>query len=397
MTKLTSIDGLGPDVEHGLNGPRVKATGSDLELLRNDGSLATVRAADGTSSDHLITVGQVDSLMTGVGGYQSYQYDATGALTQLSGQGSGDDGAIRKNDTFEINVAGTVIGKTVQVGDRLVANVASPNLTPNDATNLHWRVDDFKQPGQIVDDVTVESVNEKIQLKDRGATGQKLALATVAEENMADGSVSERMYQDRSIDGLHVKLGTLKDENHGLGEIQQDKLDAAVSTKLDKAATVHDTEIPNMEAVFGGSLNFATDNAMAAHSDIMTNTTLVGKLDQAETELVRIVNDTEARKATVTYNGGASQNIGSQVAAGRDATTVYITPSNTANVGDLELEIQTSTGTVVVPKAAIDVTQDGEVQVYPVSFYCAVTTQFVAVVTSSTASSGSFRVMIDHI
>ena len=336
MTKLTNVEGLGADVEHGLNGPRVKATGSDFELLRNDGNLATVRAADGVASDHLVTVGQLDSAMTGVGGYQSYKYDATGALTQLDGQGSGEGGSIRKNDTFEIDVAGTVLGKSVQVGDRLVANIAAPDLTPNDATNLQWRVDDFKQPGQIVDNVTVESVNEKVQLKDRGTTGSKLALQTVLAENMADDSIPERAMQDRIVGGINIKLGTILDENHALGEIQQDKLDPAVSTKLDKAATVHDTEMPNLEAVFGGSLNFATDNAMAAHSDIMTNTTLVGKLDQVETELVRIESDTEARKATVTYNGGGSQAIGSQVPAGRDAVSVRITPSNTANIGDLE-------------------------------------------------------------
>lgn len=397
MTKLTNVSGLSGDVEFGPNGPRVKKVGSNVELLRNDGSLSTARIADGTASDHGVTVGQLDAAMTGVGGYQSYEYDATGALTQLSGQGSGDGGDIRKNDTFEITSPGTVLGKTVQVGDRLVANIANPDLTPNDTTNLHWRVDDFKQPGQLVDNVTVESVSEKIQLKDRGTTGTKLALQTVLDENMADDSIPERAIQDRVVGGVNIKLGTILDENHGLGEIQQDKLDSSVSTKLDKGATVHDTEIPNIELAFGGSINFATDNSLSAHSDIMTNTTLIGKLDQAEVEMVRIVADSAARKSTVTYNGGASQNIGSQVPAGRDATTVYITPSNTANTGDLELEIQTSTGTVIVPKGSIDVTQDGEVQVYPVSFNCAVSTQFVAVVTSSTATSGSFRVMIEHI
>lgn len=397
MTKLTNVDGLSADVEHGLNGPRVKATGSDLELLRNNGDLATVRVADGTASDHAVSVAQLEAVKARTGDYQSYSFDASSSLAQLSGQGSGASGAILYGDKFVIGTAGTFIGQSADVDEVIVAMKENPKIDGTEVLGVDWILVKIKVADELDDGVTLEAVGGVLQIKARGVQGAHLALATILAENMADDSVPERALQDRIVGGVHIKLGTILDENHGLGEISKDKLKAAVQATLNNADNVTNTEIPNLESVFGGSLNFATDSAMAAHGDIMTNTNLVGKLDQAEAELVRIVSDTEARKATVTHNGGASQNIGSQVAAGRDATTVYITPSNTVNVGTLELEIQTSTGTVIVPKTSIDVTQDGEVQVYPVSYNCAVATQFVAVVTQGTATSGSFRVMIEHI
>ena len=397
MTKLTNVSGLGTDVEYGLNGPRIKKVGSDLELLRNDDSLATFRIADGTASDHAVSVAQLEAVKARTGDYQSYSFDASSALSQLSGQGSGASGAILYGDKFVIGTAGTFIGQSADVDEVIVAMKENPKIDGTETLGVDWILVKIKVADELDDGVTLEAVGGVLQIKARGVQGSHMALATILEENMAANSVNTDQYVDRSVEGVHVKLGTLLDENHALGTIAKDKLVAAVQTTLTNADNLTDTEIPNLESAFGGSLNFATDDALAAHSNIMTNTTLIGKLDQAEVELVRIVADSAARKENVTYNGGASQNIGAQVPAGRDATTVYITPSNTANIGDLELEIQTSTGTVIVPKASIDVTQDGEVQVYPVSFNCAVATQFVAVVTSSTATSGSFRVMIEHI
>lgn len=157
-------------------------TGLDL----NDNKIQGI--ADGTLATDVASKGQVDTALTdaqaytdgkilGLGEYVAKLDPASGIPTV----GSGDGGAIDKNDWWHIDGSGTIIGEAVHKGERLQALVNNPDTADNTGTNTDWAIlHDFH-----VEDSRYEIDNVALTadtpLNINHALGKKFVQVTVAD------------------------------------------------------------------------------------------------------------------------------------------------------------------------------------------------------------------------
>lgn len=342
---------VGETLEHGKNGNVMDASvAGQFTAKDKDGNLAEMRGGAAVSPEGYITQAQFDAGIDSVRGLSgtdaSYQYDATSGISQLANQGTGANGEIEQNDQFFVAVGGSFLGTyTLEAGDYIRARKRNPDVTDNTSSNTDWYVDIRRTSGDLADGVTLESANDKIQMKDGGTTTNKIADLNVTAGKMADDSVPTRTIVDRNVTGQKVAVGTLTDENHANSTITKGKLATAVQTTLTNADTAYGTRTPNLASALGGGFNSDTDNSIAANT-LLTNTTVTGQLAQADTELQRITADSALRKATINYSD-SSVNIGSAVPSGNTLLrgtlkTVTQGSHGTDNVAGLTLQIGVS-------------------------------------------------------
>lgn len=119
----------------------------------------TVQLGDGVNAEDAVNKGQLDGIETSLQTYADQaEVDAkaytdakilglgerVGGLDPATGlptTGSGDGGAIDKNDYWIFTAGGTLIGQDVQKYERLVALTSNPDTTDNSITNTDWVVE----------------------------------------------------------------------------------------------------------------------------------------------------------------------------------------------------------------------------------------------------------------
>ena len=390
---MHSLEAVNEIIELGKDGHKIIGSNSTHVEIKNTADvLIPVKGADATASDEFVTQSQLDSVATGIGGFQSHSYDATGALTQLDGQGSGTAGAIRKNDIFKVGVAGTVIGVAVNVGDRLVASIAGADTSDNTASNSDWFIDDFKQASDLSDGVSTDNSAGKIIVKDSGITTDKLADANVTLAKMAANSVDSDQYVDRSIDGVHIAVGSLLDEHHATGVITQAKLNSVVSLKINHGQSTYDTRTPNLASAIQAGFDPDSDSSITGQTHYMTNTTVSGQLAQADEQFDK----RDARHVSATHSGG-SQNIASSIDSGRIITAIHIRPLTVANGANCTMTIGIA-GDTAKYVAAVDIDlYDSQNQPFFINRILGSNEQLIATVTQGTATQGTFLVTVEHV
>lgn len=395
--KLYALSAINEEVELGKDGHVIDGTNSGhLTVKNNAGNLIPIKAAPSTSSDELVVQAQLDAVHALAGGYLSYSYDASVGISQLSGQGSGSSGAILYGDTYKVTVTGSFLGQTAEAGDMITALVANADVSDNTSSNTDWMLIEIRTAADLADGVSTDNSSGKLVVKDLGISTGKLGAAVVTEAKNADNSNSTRTYIDRSVTGTKVAVGTLLDENVATATLTKAKLAAAVQTTLTNADTVYGTQVPNLESAIGGSFNSDNDSSIAAQTNYLTDTTITGQLQQADSRL-KLVEDREAaRKATVTYDGGA-QNIGSAIDSGRDVVKIRVMPITVANGSGCTMSIGVSGDAAkYVPIADIDL-YENSVQSFEFLHTLTSNEQVVATVTQGTATQGTFRVIVEHV
>ena len=263
-------------------------------------------------------------------------------------------------------------------------------ITPQ--ANTDWYVDIRRTAGDLADGVTLEASNDKIQMKDGGTSTNKLAALAVTEPKMADDSVATRAIVDRNVTGAKIALATILGENHANDTIPESKLVTQTQSTLVDARAVTATEIPNMEAMIGGGINFATDSALAADTNVLTATTQVGKNQQADTELKRIVDDSALRVATIDYTS-SSVNIGDPIPSGNylirgELRTVTQGAHSIDSIAGLTLQIGTAGTPDKYASAAVFDLFDPAESVHPFSILKQVASQEQLVATLTDNGTG---------
>ncbi|CAH9015155.1 coil containing protein [Vibrio phage 489E54-1] len=394
--KQFALGGVNEVVEFGKDGHQLDASNSGyIEIKNTDGTLIRVKGAAATASDEFVTKLQLDAVNALAGGYLSFSYDASANISQLSGQGSGDAGAILYGDTYKVGTSGTFLGLSAQVGDLVTALVADADVADNTASNTDWMLIEIRTASDLADGSSTDHSSGKLIVKDLGVTTDKLGALSVTEPKMADDSVPERSIIDRSVTGPKVGLATLTNENHANNEIAKIKLAAAVQTTLTNADTEYNTRTPNVESIIGASVDLDTDAVVPAHSNYATATNLHGQIAQLDTQIKNDDDEAALRKVSATHDGGA-QNVGSAIASGRVVTTVMVTPVTVANGANCVMSIGVSGQTAkYVASADIDL-YEGTTQVFHINAELSSSEQIVATVTQGTATQGSFLVTVQH-
>lgn len=328
--KQFALGGVNEVVEFGKDGHQLDASNSGyVKIVDNGDTLIRFKGAAATASDEFVTKLQLDAVNALAGGYLSYGYDASGNISQLSGNGSGDAGAILYGDTYKVTTSGTFLGQSAQAGDLVTALVAGADVSDNTASNTDWMLIEIRTASDLADGVSTDHSSGKIIVKDAGVSTDKIADNAVTLAKMADDSVDTAEIVDRAVTGAKVGLATLTDENHANNTITKGKLAAAVQTTLTNADTEYNTRTPNVEAIIGASVDLDTDAVVPAHSNYATATNLHGQIAQLDTQIKNHDDEAELRKVTASHDGGA-QNVGSAIASGRVVTTVMVTPVTVA-------------------------------------------------------------------
>ena len=395
-SKQFALSGINETVELGKDGHVIDASNSGyIEVKNNAGDLIRIKGAAAQASDEFVTKLQLDAVNALAGGYLGYSFDASANISQLSGQGSGDAGAILYGDTYKVTVDGTFLGTSAQAGDLITALVAGADVADNTASNTDWMLIEIRTASDLADGSSTDHTSGKIIVKDAGVTTDKIADTAVTEPKMGDLSVAERAIIDRSVTGSKVGLATLTDENHANSTITKSKLAAAVQTTLDKADTEHDTRTPNLHAVIGASVNLSTDSSVPGHTNYATSTNLHGQIAQLDAQIKSHDDEAALRKVTASHDGGA-QNVGSSIASGRVITTVMVTPVTAANGANCVMSIGISGDTSKYVAAADIDLYEGTTQVFHINGELSGAEQIVATVTQGTATQGSFLVTVQH-
>lgn len=397
--KNFGLQGIGNKPEMGRDGHILDATNSAyLKIADKDEVLLPVKGAASTASDEFVTQAQLDAVgATVTGEYNAFAYDATAALTQLSGEGSGDGGALLRGDKYKISNDGSVLGTAVNAGDVLVVLVDNAPLSgtsPTPEIGVHFLVVGIKDANDLADDSTLEAVNNQLQIKDDGISSAKLQNDVI---NSGD------LIADDVVDSEHIVAGSLDNEHYAALSITSDKvanntlpatkMAAAVQTTLSNADTQFGTRNDNFEAAIGGSFDADNDASIAAQSNYLTATNIVSQLAQADARMKLDNDDNALRVASVTHDGG-DQNIGSPIKSGRTLTAIKIRPVTAANGSGCSMTIGVS-GDPDKYCGVIDL-YESTVQVVELCHTLTSDEQIVAFVTAGTASEGTFTVAIEH-
>lgn len=396
-TKQYSLAGINESVELGKDGHIVDGSNSAyVRVTDKDSALLPVKGGAATASDEFVTQAQLDAVDARTGGYLTYAYDASSGISQLSGQGSGDSGAIQYNDTFKVTTGGSFLGSTAEAGDFVIALVANADISDNTSSNTDWLLDTRRTAGDLADDTTLEASGGQIQIKDAGVTSAKLAAdvinsgSLVADdvidsEHIAAGALDNEHYADVSITGAKVASSTIAKSN----------LVAAVQTTLTNADTEYGTRTPNIESAIGGSFDSDNDSSIAAQTNYATNTTITGQLSQLDSRIKLDNDDNALRVVAATFDGGA-QNIGSAVKSGRTLLAVKVNPTTVANGSGCTMSIGISgTASKYVAVGDIDL-YESTVQVINLCHTLSSDEQLIATVTQGTATAGAFTVVVEH-
>lgn len=396
-TKQYSLGGINETVELGKDGHKIDGSNAAyVKVTDKDDTLLPVKVGEATASDEAVTQSQLDAVSAKTGGYLTYSYDASSGISQLSGQGSGDSGAIRYNDTFKVTTGGSFLGDTAEAGDFVIALVANADVSDNTSSNTDWLLDTRRTAGDLADGVTLEASGGKVQVKDAGITSAKCANDFI---NSGD------LIADDVVNSEHIVAGALDNEHYGAVSITGDKVAsatlpkstfaAAVQTTLTNADTEYSTRTPNIESAIGGSFDSDNDSSIAAQTNYATNTTIVGQLSQLDSRQKLDNDDNALRVASVSHDGGA-QNIGSAIKSGRTLTAVKILPTTIANGADCTMSIGISgSASKYVAVADIDL-YEATVQVVNLAHTLASDEQIIATVTQGTATAGTFTVLVEH-
>ncbi|AUR90463.1 hypothetical protein NVP1144O_15 [Vibrio phage 1.144.O._10N.286.45.B3] len=394
--KQFALGGVNEVVEFGKDGHQLDASNSGyIEIKNTGGTLIRVKGAAATASDEFVTKLQLDAVNALAGGYLSFSYDASANISQLSGQGSGDAGAILYGDTYKVGTSGTFLGQSAQAGDLVTALVAGADVADNTASNTDWMLIEIRTASDLADGSSTDHSSGKIIVKDAGVSTDKIADNAVTLAKMADNSVDTAEIVDRAVTGAKVGLATLTDENHANNTITKGKLAAAVQTTLSNADTEFGTRTPNLESIIGASIDADTDSTVPAHTNYATATNLHGQIAQLDTQIKNHDDIAALRKATVSHDGGA-QNVGSSIASGRVLTTVMVTPVTVANGANCVMSIGVSGDTSKYVAAADVDLEEATTQVFHVNAELSSSEQIVATVTQGTATQGSFLVTVQH-
>ena len=394
--KQFALGGVNEVVEFGKDGHQLDASNSGyVKIVDNGDTLIRFKGAAATASDEFVTKIQLDAVNALAGGYLSYGYDASGNISQLSGNGSGDAGAILYGDTYKVTTSGTFLGQSAQAGDLVTALVAGADVSDNTASNTDWMLIEIRTASDLADGVSTDHSSGKIIVKDAGVSTDKIADNAVTIAKMSDDSVDTAEIVDRAVTGAKVGLATLTDENHANNTITKGKFAAAVQTTLTNADTEYNTRTPNVEAIIGASVDLDTDAVVPAHSNYATATNLHGQIAQLDTQIKNHDDEAELRKVTASHDGGA-QNVGSAIASGRVVTTVMVTPVTVANGANCVMSIGVSGQTAKYVAAADIDLYEGTTQVFHINAELSSSEQIVATVTQGTATQGSFLVTVQH-
>ncbi|MCP4991357.1 MAG: hypothetical protein GY928_36480 [Colwellia sp.] len=394
--KQFALSGVNETIELGKDGHVIDGSNASyVELKDKDGNLLRAKGAAAQASDELVVKSQLDAVNALAGGYLSYGYDASGNISQLSGQGSGDAGAILYGDTYKVTTSGTFLGTSAQAGDLVTALVAGADVSDNTSSNTDWMLIEIRTASDLADNSSTDHSSGKLIVKDAGISTDKIADNAVTNAKMADNSVDTAELVDRGVTGAKVGLATLTDENHAANTITKGKLAAAVQTTLTNADTEYGTRTPNVEAIIGASVDLDTDSTVPAHSNYATATNLHGQIAQLDTQIKNHDDTAKLRKVTASHDGGA-QNVGSTIASGRVITTVMVTPTTIANGANCVMSIGISGSTSkYVASADIDL-YEATTQVFHINAELSSSEQIVATVTQGTATQGSFLVTVQH-
>lgn len=395
-TKQFALSGVNEVVEFGKDGNKIDASNTGyIEVQNAGGSTIRVKGAAAQASDEFVTKTQLDAVNALAGGYLSYGYDASSGISQLSGQGSGDAGAILYGDTYKVTTSGTFLGQSAEAGDQVTALVAGADISDNTASNTDWLLIEIRTAGDLADGSSTDHTNGKIIVKDAGVTTDKIANANVTLEKMAANSVDSDQYVDGSIDEVHLASASVTTDKISNGTVTKGKLENSVQITLDKADTEYDTRTPNIESAIGGSFDADNDNSITGQSNYLTNPTITGQLQQADTRMKLDNDDNALRKATVTFDGGA-QNIGASIKSGRAILRVTVTPVTVANGANCTMSIGVS-GDAAKYMAIADIDlYEGSPNSQTVNLPLSSDEQIVATVTQGTATQGSFFVTVEH-
>lgn len=394
--KQFALGGVNEVVEFGKDGHKLDASNSGYIEIKNTGdTLIRVKGAAATASDEFVTKLQLDAVNALAGGYLAYSYNASGNISQLSGEGTGDSGAILYGDTYKVGVSGTFLGQSAEAGDLVTALIANADVVDNTAANTDWLLIEIRTASDLADGVSTDHAGGKVIVKDAGISTDKLADNAVTLAKMADNSVDTAEIVDRAVTGAKVGLATLTDENHANNTITKGKLALAVQTTLTNADTEFNTRTPNIEAIIGASVDVDTDSSVPAHSNYATSTNLHGQIAQLDTQIKNHDDTAKLRKVVAAHDGGA-QNIGSAIASGRVITTIMVKPTTVANGANCVMSIGVSGQTSKYVEAADIDLYEGTTQVFHVNAELASSEQLVATVTQGTATQGSFSVTIQH-
>ena len=401
--KQFALAGVNETLELGKDGHVIDASNSGyIEIKNTGGTLIRVKGAAATASDEFVTKLQLDAVNALAGGYLSYIYDASGNISQLSGQGSSDgsgdgfvSGDILYGDTYKVTVSGTFLGQSAQAGDLITALVAKPDVADNTASNTDWMLIEIRTASDLADGVSTDHSSGKIIVKDAGVSTDKLADNAVTLAKMADNSVDNAEIVDRAVTGAKVGLATLTDENHANSTITKGKLATAVQTTLTNADTEYNTRTPNIESIIGASVDVDTDATVPAHTNYATATNLHAQIAQLDTQIKNHDDIAALRKVTASHDGGA-QNVGASIASGRVITTIMVKPLTVANGANCVMSIGVSGDTSKYVAAADIDLEEATTQVFHINAELSSAEQIVATVTAGTASQGSFLVTVQH-
>jgi hypothetical protein len=394
--KQFALGGVNEVVEFGKDGHKLDASNSGYVEIKNTGdTLIRVKGASATASDEFVTKLQLDAVNALAGGYLSFSYDASGNISQLSGNGSGTAGAILYGDTYKVGTSGTFLGQSAQAGDLVTALVAGADVADNTASNTDWMLIEIRTASDLADGSSTDHSSGKIIVKDAGVSTDKLADNAVTLAKMADNSVDTAEIVGRAVTGAKVGLATLTDENHANNTITKAKLASAVQTTLTNADTEYATRTPNVEAIIGASVDLDTDAAVPAHSNYATATNLHGQIAQLDSQIKNHDDIAALRKTSASHDSGA-QNVGSSIASGRVLTTIMVSPTTVANGANCVMSIGISGDTSKYVAAADIDLYEATTQVFHVNAELGSSEQIVATVTAGTASQGSFLVTVQH-
>lgn len=395
-TKQFALAGVNETVEFGKDGHKVDASNSGyFKLTDSSDTLIRVKGLAASASDEFVTKLQLDAVNALAGGYTSYSYDASGNISQLSGQGTGDAGAILYGDTYKVGTSGTFLGQSAQAGDLVSALVAGADVSDNTSSNTDWLLIEIRTASDLADGSSTDHSSGKIIVKDAGVTTDKIADANVTLAKMAANSVDSDQYVDGSIDNAHYADASITNEKIANSEIAKAKLAAAVQTTLTNADTEHDTRTPNFESAIGGSFDSDNDSSIAAQTNFLTNETIVGQLQQADSRLKTVYDDELLRSVSASHDGGA-QNVGSSIKSGRTVLRVKVKPVTVANGANCTMTIGVS-GDAAKYVAAADIDlYESTVQVFEFADALSSDEQIIATVTQGTATQGTFYVTVEH-
>ena len=396
-TNQHNLQGLNATLELGKDGNRIVSGSGKVSATQADGTtLINVEIADATASTHAVTQAQLDVVAGKSGGYLAYSYDASGNISQLSGQGSGDSGAIRHGDTYKIGVAGTFLGEAAEVGDFIVALVANPDISDNTATNTDWLHDERRTASDLADGTTLDSAAGKLLIKDAGVSTDKIAAAAVTADKINASAVTEAKINNLAVTDAKLAAAAVTTDKIAATAVTEAKLANGVTAKLANSEALHDTNVPNIETAIGGSFDSDNEGLIAAQTNYLTTTTIVGQLSQADSTLKLHHTDNAGRTLTAAHDAG-TQNVGDAIKSGRVLTTIMVTPTTTANGSGCTMTIGVSGDTDKYAAASAIDLYDSGVSIVNVNKPLSADEQIIATVTQGTATQGTFQVTVLHV